>query len=314
MIDTKAMKAEKSVELSEGVVFDIQRFCIEDGPGIRTSIFLKGCQLHCPWCSNPESLSAKPQLAHFHSHCILCGACMRICERQAIRIEGQKLSINREECSNCGQCAYACESGAMKMIGSRARCSDVMNECLRDMPFYKESLGGITLTGGEPTLQVDFSAALLEMARRGGVHTAVETSGSCSWSSLERLARHTDLFLFDLKIIDSAKSRRVTGAESSVVLDNLRRVMAMGCDTIVRVPFIPGFTDDTQNISGILEVAASLGRTTEVHVLPFHQYGKHKYEALGYAYALQALVPPPRDQVLSIVAGCKYPGTIKVLG
>jgi pyruvate formate lyase activating enzyme len=308
------MKAEESVELSEGLVFDIQRFSIDDGPGIRTSIFLKGCQLHCPWCSNPESLSAKPQLAHFHSHCTLCGACTKVCEQQAIRIEGQRLRIDREKCFNCGLCAFACESGAMKMIGSKVRCSDVMNECLRDLPFYKESLGGVTLTGGEPTLQAEFSAAILEMAHQAGVHTAVETNGSCSWSSLERLARHTDLFLFDLKIIDSAKSRSVTGAESSLVLDNLRRVRAMGCDTIIRFPFIPGFTDDVQNVAGILAVASSLGSTTEVHVLLFHQYGKHKYDALGYPYNLQALAAPPRGQVLSILADCKYPGTLKVLG
>lgn len=314
VIDTKAMKGRESLESTEGVVFDIQRFCIEDGPGIRTSIFLKGCQLHCPWCSNPESIAPKPQLAHFHSRCVLCGACERVCERQAIQIDGQRLSIDRGKCSNCGQCASVCEPGAMKMIGRKISCSDVIKECLRDKPFYEESGGGITLTGGDPTLQTAFSAALLEVAHRAGVHTAVETNGCCSWSDFERLARHTDLFLFDLKIIKNAKSRSVTGAESTVVLENLQRVKAMGRNTIIRFPFIPGYTDDADNIGKILEASSSLGNATEVHVLPFHQYGKHKYDALGYTYALRACIPPSRERVLSVFSEYQYPCTIKVLG
>jgi pyruvate formate lyase activating enzyme len=308
------MSGRESLESTEGVVFDVQRFCIEDGPGIRTSIFLKGCQLRCPWCSNPESLAPKPQLAHFHSRCVLCGACVSACERQAVRVDGQKLSIDRGSCSDCGQCVSVCAHGAMKIIGRKVSCSDVIEECLRDKPFYEESGGGITLTGGEPTLQAAFSAALLEVAHAAGVHTAVETNGYCSWPDLERLARHTDLFLFDLKIIENTKSRGVTGAESAVILENLRRVKAMGRNTIIRFPYIPGYTDCADNIGKMLEVASSLGNAAEVHVLPFHQYGKHKYDALGHAYALRACPPPSREQILSIFSEYEYPGTIQVLG
>lgn len=308
------MNGRIGFEAIEGVVFDIQRFCIEDGPGIRTSVFLKGCQLRCPWCCNPESLTLQPQLSHFHSRCKLCGACARVCDRQAIHIVAHGLGIEREKCSDCGRCVRECTEGAMKIIGRTVSCREVIEECLRDRPFYLESGGGITLTGGEPSYQVSFSEAILRMAHQEGIHTAVETNGCCHWSALERLARYTDLFLFDLKILEASKSRSVTGADSVVVLENLEHIKAMGCNLVIRFPFIPDYTDDPDNIDRIFDEASKLGVDTEVQVLPFHQYGKHKYSALGYDYALGSRVALSREEVLSALATHKCHCTVKVLG
>ncbi len=299
---------------AKGVVFDIQRFCIEDGPGIRTSIFLKGCQLRCPWCANPESLSPKPQLAHFHSRCELCGACVQICEPRAITMSGHTLIIDRAKCSNCGRCASVCPAQAMKMIGRVVRCSEVIDECIRDKPFYEESGGGITLTGGEPTLQETFCEALLEEAKDVGIHTAIETNGYCRWSTLKRLAKHTDLFLFDLKIVENTAGKSINGADSEIILGNLRRLGASGSALIVRFPFVPGYTDNEPNIERILEVASRLGNGVSVEVLPFHQYGKHKYDALGYEYALRSCLPVSREEVQEKLAKFGHRARVKVLG
>jgi pyruvate formate lyase activating enzyme len=202
----------------------------------------------------------------------------------------------------------------MRIIGKTVSCAEVIKECLRDRPFYLESGGGITLTGGEPTYQVSFSETILRMAHEEGIHTAVETNGCCHWSALERLAQHTDLFLFDLKILERSKSSTVTGADSVVVLENLERIKAMGRNLVIRFPFIPGYTDDSDNICRILEVASKLGADTEVQVLPFHQYGKHKYSALGYDYALGSRVALSREQVLSALAKYEHHCKVKVLG
>ena len=308
------MSGNEHAESTQGIVFDIQRFCIEDGPGIRTSVFLKGCQLRCPWCSNPESFSAKPQLAYFRSQCKLCGACERACEARAVTLGTQQVNIDRAKCSACGRCVVECPNGAMKIIGKIVNCEDVMEEALRDRLFYEESGGGITLTGGEPTLQAAFSEAILMAAHRQGLHTAVETNGSSVTTSIERLARHTDLFLFDLKIIDKAKSRAYNCADSALVLQNLECIKSFGCRIVIRFPFVPGYTNDSDNIARILEISAKLGPGTQVQVLPFHQYGKHKYDAMGYDYALSSRLPISKEQVENVMSQYSYSGTVKVLG
>ncbi len=297
-----------------GWVFDIQRFCIEDGPGIRTTVFLKGCSIRCPWCSNPESFSRKPQLAHFHSTCVLCGSCAQACPEQAIEIKQKALIINRSKCTACALCVSACAQNAMKIIGEGMSCAEVVKECLRDKPFYEESGGGITLSGGEPACQAEFSAAILEAAQRSGVHTAVETNGFCAWPDLERIARHTDLFLFDLKILDGEKSKSMIGADPSVVLENLDRVDRMGKSVTIRFPIIPGYTDDRENIEQVLSAASRLNHAAELQVLPFHQYGKHKYRALDYPYKLELDSPLTHDQAQQIVSRYATKLKIKVFG
>jgi pyruvate formate lyase activating enzyme len=298
----------------QGVVFDIQRFCIEDGPGIRTSVFLKGCQLRCPWCANPESLVSRPQLAHFHSRCKLCCSCVTSCPVNAIRVAEGRIVVDRETCTDCGVCASACVHGAMTMIGRIMSSSEVIDEVLRDKPFYDESGGGMTLTGGEPSFQPAFASALLVAAHEHAVHTAVETNGSCSLEVMERIAEHTDLFLFDLKVVASASARNVTGGKSSTVLENLARVNELGRRIIVRFPFVPELTDSVENVKRMLDFAAGLRNVAGVNVLPFHQYGRHKYDALGYPYSLAECPPPPRNKVLEFFERLGTPATVTVLG
>lgn len=308
------MSGSASSASNRGVVFDIQRFCIEDGPGIRTSVFLKGCSTRCPWCSNPESLTLKPQLAHFHSSCVLCGSCVQACPERAIQVEQKALLIDRSKCTDCGQCLSACAHSAMRLIGETMTCDQVLRECLRDKPFYEESGGGITLSGGEPTFQPQFCDAILEAAQHSGVHTAVETNGYCAWPELERIARHTDLFLFDLKIVDEERSRSTIGADSGVILRNLNRLDGMGKSIIIRFPFIAGYTDDAGNIEGVFSAAAKLNHALELHVLPFHQFGKHKYRALDYPYELETRDALTHELVEQIVSRHASRLKIKVLG
>ncbi len=305
------MQATRSVV---GLVFDIQRFCIEDGPGIRTTVFLKGCSIRCPWCSNPESFSRKPQLAHFHATCLLCGSCVQACPEQAIAIERKIWHVDRNKCTACGQCVSACTQNALKIIGQSMSCAEVVAECLRDKPFYEESGGGITLSGGEPASQAEFSATILEAAQRLGIHTAVETNGFCPWPELERIARHTDLFLFDLKILDGEGSKRLIGADPGVILENLERIDRMGKSVIIRFPIIPGYTDDRQNIEQVLSAASRLRHAAELQVLPFHQYGKHKYRALDYPYGMEAIDSLTHDQARQIIARHATRLKIKVFG
>ena len=208
----------------------------------------------------------------------------------------------------------ACTQNALRIIGEHMSCHDVLQESLRDAPFYEESGGGITLSGGEPTFQSEFSAAILEKAQRAGVHTAVETNGYCAWERIEKLARFTDLFLFDLKIIDRSKSLAAIGADSGVILENLESVDRMGKAIFVRFPLIPGYTDDPDNIEKVIAVAVGLKNVTEVHVLPFHQYGKHKYRALGYPYELETLPPLSRAQVQELMSPYNRKIDIKIFG
>ncbi|MFN3982753.1 MAG: glycyl-radical enzyme activating protein, partial [Caldilinea sp.] len=266
-------------EQVEGIVFDIQRYSVHDGPGLRTNVFLKGCPLRCAWCANPESQNLQPELALSAHNCMTCGQFETpcpVCWEQfdaAIRIEA------------LGERPYVCPTGAIHWIGARHTAGEVMAEVRRDAPFYDRS-GGLTLTGGEATMQPAFAEALLQLAQAEGIHTALETAGHMQWPVFERLLPHLDLLLYDVKHMDGELHRRYTGLDNALILENLRRIADLPAPKlIVRVPVIPGFNADAASLRAITAFVLSLGRrVSEIDLLPYHTLGKAKYRALGRAY------------------------------
>jgi glycyl-radical enzyme activating protein len=270
-----------------GRVFDIQRFSIHDGPGIRTTVFLKGCPLTCAWCHNPESRAAAPQLAFSPSLCIGCGFCFRQCTQGAHATGDTGHTLDRERCVACLACAEECHSGALEVIGAERTVEDVLREALRDRPFYEESGGGVTVSGGEPLAQPAFAAALLQGCREAGVHTCIETSGEAPWEAVESVLPHTDLFLYDWKETDPERHAVFTGRDNARILDNLRRLDASGAAIVLRCPVIPGMNLRDDHIEGIAELARSLKGCRAVQVMGYHRLGGGKRDRIG-------LGPDPR--------------------
>jgi pyruvate formate lyase activating enzyme len=264
---------------STGVIFDIQRFSLHDGPGIRTVVFMKGCPLVCRWCSNPESQTPYPELLHSAGRCTGCGRCGGSCPAEAITIEDGVWTIDRARCDACGACAPVCLEQALRVAGRVYTVEEVVDAVRRDAPFYRRSGGGVTFSGGEPLMQSHFVARVMRRCRQMGYHTAVETSGCASASAVETVAEHCRLFLFDVKQVDDTRHRAGTGVSTSSILDNLRLVRSLGCDVIVRVPVISGFNDDDQSLLGLAELLRDTG-VGEVHLLPYHTLGGAKYRAL----------------------------------
>jgi len=291
------MTEEKSFTLKEvrGIVFDIQRYSLHDGPGLRTNVFLKGCGLNCLWCSNPESKQPQPEIAFFDRTCFLCGDCVPVCSEAAIIIENQQITWNRLKCNQCGRCVEICSSNAFSLIGKTMTAGAVVAEVLRDVAFYGGH-GGLTLTGGEPTLQPEFAEAVLCLTKAEGAKTAIETCGAVSWENIERLLPYLDLVLFDLKHVDPLAHRQFTGASNTVILDNLRRTAQSGANLIVRVPLIPGFNADQASLMAIAEFVQSLQVVREIHLLTYHTLGKAKYRALGLPYPMEQTPPMKAEE------------------
>ncbi|HTS69973.1 MAG TPA: glycyl-radical enzyme activating protein [Terriglobia bacterium] len=282
-----------------GEIFDIQRFSIHDGPGIRTTVFLKGCPLRCPWCSNPESQCALPQLLYSQSRCLKCGRCAASCPERALTLREDGVEIDGGRCVPCEECSRQCPSGAMRLVGRLATAAEVLAEVARDQVFYQHSRGGMTLSGGEPLAQPDFALALLEGARDLGVHSAVETAGLVEADTLERVLRRADLVLFDVKHMDAAVYNSALGDGHATILDNARRASRLGVEMIVRVPVIPGFNDQPHQVAAIAAFARSLS-VPELHLLPYHGYGAVKYATLGRRYEMAATLPPALEQLDSL--------------
>ncbi len=279
-----------------GNVFDVQRFSIHDGPGIRTTVFLKGCPARCPWCSNPESQCALPQLFYTRSRCLGCGSCVSVCPQRALSLEADAVAIDRARCIPCDECTRVCPSGALRLVGRRVTAADVLAEVERDRIFYEHSGGGMTLSGGEPLAQPEFALALLEGARERGFHSSVETAGLAGSETVELVLARTDLILFDIKQIDSESHRSIVGEDDALVIGNARVAARLGVKMIVRVPVIPGFNDQPHQIAAIGEFARSLG-ISELHLLPYHGYGAAKYSGLGRRYKMPDTIPPSREHL-----------------
>ncbi len=285
----------------KGLVFNIQRFSVNDGPGIRTTVFLKGCSLHCAWCHNPESISPDQQLVLRDDRCIRCGDCFALCKNHAVcRMDGGFSTI-RDVCVECGECVEVCNSEAREIAGKQVSVEEVMAEVLKDVVFFDQSGGGASFSGGEPFLQHEFLLALLQACRQKDIHTVVDTSGLTSPQVLDRVSEFVDLFLFDLKTLDDAKHRKYTGVSNAQILENLKRLAELKKQVIVRIPIVPGVNDDPDEIRESGAFVSSLGNVREIHLLPYHTTGVEKYRRLGMQYEMHDMVPPSADDLSMIV-------------
>jgi len=281
---------------TDGVIFDIQRFSLHDGPGIRTLVFMKGCPLRCQWCSNPESQSFDPEIFFYEDKCIGCGECVKVCPfGETLR---ENWPVDRAECSECGSCVSVCYAQARTLVGRSVGVKDVLDVVLRDRVFYEESGGGVTVGGGEPLEQPDFVAALLQSCRDENVHTAIETCGLARWEALEKVLQHTDLLLFDLKHMNTETHKRYTGAGNERILENAKNASKIAKEMVVRFPLIPNVNSSQENIEGLAQfITASLRRVRKVDVLPYHTMGASKIMRLGKKYPMNDIEPLKKTEI-----------------
>jgi len=284
-----------------GFVSRIRRLAIHDGPGIRSVVFLKGCPLRCAWCAAPETQADQADLEHFPERCLVCDECLRVCPEGAIRVESDgRRSIDRQTCTLCGRCVEVCYAEALRLVGVRRTVADVLAECERDRVFYNRSGGGITLSGGEPLHQPEFTRALLRACRLSGLHTAMETSGYSDWEILQSVLADLDLLLYDVKHMDAQQHEALTGVTNEGILENLRRAIRSGISTIVRVPVIPGINAAADNFRALARLLHEVGSIRQIDLLPYHRLGEATYARLGKAYALT--LPLPTEEHLQALA------------
>jgi len=284
----------------EAIIFDIQKYTVHDGPGIRTAVFFKGCPMRCPWCSNPESINPKPQVGVYDSSCIgldKCGRCLHACPYQEENVltvlDGKVVGIDRSKCRGCLCCAKACPNSTLKIFGKKYSVQELVKIIMEDRSYYEQSGGGVTLSGGDPLLQWEFVRDFLAVCQRYGIHTCVESELLCNLEVVEAILPYTDLILTDIKHMNSTLHKQMTGAPNERILENIRFIVESGTPTVIRTPLIPGYNDTDENIHATSRFVAEKlsNRIRQYQILPFRHLGEEKYKALGLPYAVKDINP-----------------------
>lgn len=284
--------------MTKGYVFDIKKYALHDGPGIRTTVFFKGCPLRCLWCHNPEGQNPGREIMLRPGRCLeSCSRCFDICPLKAISKSSTFPVINTSLCNCCGLCAEICPSEALEMIGREVTPAEVMDEVMKDFVFYQQSGGGVTFSGGEPLMQPEFLQELLVLAKKYNLHTVVDTSGYARFDLFLRILPLVDLFLYDLKVMEAEKHKRLTGKDNKLILENLKKLAAITDNVIIRIPIIPSVNDDDDNLKQMVKFIASLGSVRGIELLPYHPLGKDKYVRLGRDYQLVDLKKPSPEEM-----------------
>ncbi|MCL2060729.1 MAG: glycyl-radical enzyme activating protein [Oscillospiraceae bacterium] len=310
----------------DGIITEIMRFSLKDGPGIRTTVFLKGCNMACKWCHNPETLSMRPQLMHYPELCIGCGACIgvdyatgtsgaAVCPHGAIESAGGAggIALHRERCVACGACVDKCFSGALVISGTKMSVADVMTEILQDIDYYKNSGGGLTIGGGEPACQSEFMLGLLKAAKEAGIQTAIETNMHADWDIYEKALPYLDLVMLDIKLSDDADHMKWTGTGNANLLANIRKITDIK-PTIIRVPVIPGVNDNEAEIGKIAQIAKDLKNIISIELLLYNPLGESKYAALGMDYSFRGQRPQGAGLAGSLQAAAQAAGVPVKIG
>ncbi|WP_291636669.1 trans-4-hydroxy-L-proline dehydratase activase [Clostridium sp.] len=286
--------------MQKAIITNIQKYSVHDGPGIRTTIFFKGCPLNCLWCHNPETQNPNTEIMFFKERCTLCGSCLKRCPQKAIEFVERYPIINESKCTLCGKCSDFCPSNARELVGEEITVKDLMKEILKDEAFYDESNGGVTFSGGEPLVYVEYLNNVLQACKGRGIHTTIDTSGYASWEQFEKIVDKVDLFLFDIKHMNNEKHLKYTGVENVIVLDNLKKLSESGSNIYIRMPIIAGVNDDDENIDLAIDFISKLN-IIHVNLLPYHKIGMDKYKRLNMEYKLTGL-EKPSDLVINKIA------------
>ena len=284
--------------MTTGIIFDIKRYAIHDGPGIRTTVFMKGCPLACPWCHNPEGIEPTAFVTYKKERCIRCGACVEDCPEEAILSDSEGISPSGLPCTSCFTCAEICPSEAREAIGREMTAEALLKEIKKDIPFYDTSGGGVTFSGGEPLMQPDFLLQILHLCGQEQIHRTVDTTGYASTETIMSVAELTDLFLFDLKMMDSDKHERYTGISNQRIIDNLRQLAGQKAAIIIRYPLIPGVNDDRENLDRTGSFLKGLSTVVKVDILPYHHFQQNKYIQFNLFNSAED-VPQPSSEKLT---------------
>jgi len=283
---------------TKGIVFDIQKFCLHDGPGIRTTVFLKGCQMRCVWCHNPESLSPRKQLAFMHSKCLNCQRCAAVCPHGCHQFPQGKHAIDFAACQACGRCVVACPAQALKIYGQEHDVDALIAEVIKDRPYFDKTGGGLTLSGGEAMFQFSFTLAIAKAAKAAGLHVCIETNGAARAEHYQEIAPWVDLFLLDYKVTDAHMHKRYTGLDKRVILQTLETLSACGAGVILRCPLIPGYNDNDDHFQAIQRIASQFANIQHTEVLPYHNLGNAKRREVGEVNGCE--LPMPDEETVAM--------------